>query len=60
MESPVTPHAKRKTEQLGTNLVKFNLNHAARPAPRRLIVGLAGCPTTKPPPRASGEAEFRQ
>jgi hypothetical protein len=48
MESPVTLHAKRKAGQLVTNLVKSNLNHAARPAPRRLIVGLAGCPTTKP------------
>jgi hypothetical protein len=64
MESPVTLHPKRKAGQL-VNL-KFNLNHAARPAPRRLIVGLAGYPTTKPTrprhhsPRASGEAEFRQ
>ena len=48
MESPVTLHAKRKAGQLVTNLVESNLNHAARPAPRRLIVGLAGCPTTKP------------
>jgi hypothetical protein len=66
MESPVTLHAKRKAGQLVTNLVKSNLNHAARPAPRRLIAGLAGCPTTKPTrprhhsPRASGEAELRQ
>jgi hypothetical protein len=34
--------------QLVINLVKSILNHAARPAPRRLIVGLAGCPPTKP------------
>jgi hypothetical protein len=47
MESPVRLHAKRKAGQL-VNLVKSNLNHAARPAPRRLIAGLAGCPTTKP------------
>jgi hypothetical protein len=34
MESPVTLHAKRKAEQLVTNLVESNLDHAARPAPR--------------------------
>jgi hypothetical protein len=44
----VTLHAKRKAGQLVTNLVESNLNHAARPAPRRLIAGLAGRPPTKP------------
>jgi hypothetical protein len=48
LESPVTLHAERKAGQLVTDLVKSILNHAARPAPRRLIVGLAGCPPTKP------------